>query len=703
MKEAVDFCKYVDVFYGNGILDHFPEEGPASKWFYIKALCGNTSPHAVLPFGKMSVGAYSGGYPTGYGTHYPNSCGGFRKLGETMKIRGFSHLHQSGTGGIRFYYNYAVTTPFYGNLERIMDYHEVTEEEAKPGWYQTRLQDIGCAFTVNKDTAVHRYRFPKAGGRVAVDFANDGLWKAFGPKFSECVTGGELIKAADHEVYFSGNMQGVKLYFCVAAETEAGPGTVQCSLFENSSEKSEKSFQTADAASNYGAVFAFEGRELLLKLSYSTIGFKQAKEQVDRTVSFEQTAQAAYDIWNTYLSAVQIETEREDLKKKFYSNLYFSLIKPCDMTGEQLFGVKDDLVVDFGTLWDQYKTACPLIYLLYPEMAEKIVKGIINVSRTWGKIPCGLGLTEKFPSEGQAKMLGILTLCDAYYCGVKGDDSKIIAECVERELGREDLAAFVRDGLLEKVTHILDASDGCLAAAKIVDDEELQAYLLKLGDHWRNAYGADGLLSEKAEYYEGTRYTYSFRLQQNMEERIAYAGGSEKFMQLLDAFFGYGEESVRQITTEEEIPLIEELNQRLHRFQGFNNEGDMEAPYAYIYAGRQDKTCEIVHEAVEHTFGLGKGGLPGNNDSGALSSCFIWNALGIFPASGRGEFLLGSPHLERAVLRLSNGNTLEIAAQNLSPEKFYVEKVVFNGEEITDYRIPAGKLMQGGKLVYSMR
>lgn len=73
-----DLCQYVDVFYGNGETDRFFEDGLASKWFYIKALCGNTTPHATLPFGKMSVGAYSGGYPTGYGTHRPNSCGGIK-------------------------------------------------------------------------------------------------------------------------------------------------------------------------------------------------------------------------------------------------------------------------------------------------------------------------------------------------------------------------------------------------------------------------------------------------------------------------------------------------------------------------------------------------------------------------------------------------------------------------------------------------
>ena len=110
-----DICKYVDVFYGSGETDRFFEDGLASKWFYIKALCGNTTPHAVIPFGKMSVGAYSGGYPTGYGTHYPNSCGGIKKLGAFQLVKGFSHLHQTGIGSMKYYYNYALTIPYYGD------------------------------------------------------------------------------------------------------------------------------------------------------------------------------------------------------------------------------------------------------------------------------------------------------------------------------------------------------------------------------------------------------------------------------------------------------------------------------------------------------------------------------------------------------------------------------------------------------------
>ena len=55
----MDYCKYVDLFYGNGEINPPPGSGLVSKWLYVKAQCGNTIPHPALPFGKMTVGAYT--------------------------------------------------------------------------------------------------------------------------------------------------------------------------------------------------------------------------------------------------------------------------------------------------------------------------------------------------------------------------------------------------------------------------------------------------------------------------------------------------------------------------------------------------------------------------------------------------------------------------------------------------------------------
>ena len=125
-----------------------------------------------------------------------------------------------------------------------------------------------------------------------------------------------------------------------------------------------------------------------------------------------------------------------------------------------------------------------------------------------------------------------------------------------------------------------------------------------------------GLLLDST-YYEGGRWNYSFRLLHDMEARIDLAGGEAAFIELLDQFFGYGADPVKQLA---EHPSTDDLvaGYALNRFEGLNNEPDMEAPWAYHYAGRPDRTAEVVHAGVNNMFGLGRGGLPGNDDSGGF-------------------------------------------------------------------------------------
>ena len=703
MKAVQDYCQYTDVFYGNGAVDHFASEGLASKWFYIKALCGNTVPHAMLPFGRMSVGAYSGGYPTGYGCHYPNSCGGIRRLYEEMQIRGFSHLHQSGTGAIEYYYNYAIVTPFYGSVEEALEYHPVSEETASPGYYRVKLQDIDCELTTTQTTALHRYRFGKEGGRIAVDFSNDGLARTFGERYFSYVKDGEITHVSPSEVRFTGTLSGIRLSFAVTVEAEG----VENRLFAGNEEQKlietdAQRLQAEDSAQAFGAVFDFEGKEALVKLAFSTLSEEKAAQQVmEVTEDFDAIRAKAEELWNQALGVVDITTEDEELRGKFYSNLYHSLVKPCDMTGEEILGVKGDVVTDIATFWDQYKTVYPLIYLLYPQMGEKLVKAVANISRSRGRINCNFGLSERFPCEMQAKMLGILTLCDAYYCGISAAEPGLITECTKRELEREDFESFLTEGVFERYTHIIDTTDACLAVAEITEDEAFRRRLLELAANWVKAFDEDGLMSVKSRYYEGDRYTYSFRLQKNMEERIQLAGGKERFTALLDSFFGFVGEGLVQIRDGEPDVWTRlcAVQAQYHRFEGFNNECDMETPYAYVYAGHHEKTCEIIKEAVEKSFTTGKGALPGNNDSGGLSSCFVWNVLGIFPASGTGEFLLGCPQIKGAVLSLGEDKNLKIVTEGKVKEAEKLQ-VFFNGKEVASYRIPMAELIKGGELLW---
>lgn len=695
-----DYCKYVDVFYGNGEVDHFAKKGPASKWYYIKALCGNTIPHATLPFGKMSVGPYSGGYPTGYGNHFPNSCGGIKKLYGTNMASGFSHLHQSGTGAMRYYYNYAIIQPYeYDWIPVSREFSPLTNEKAHPGYYSCNLGDIGCEFTVSGAVALHRYRYKNKNGKLFIDFFNNGLSRVFDSGYHGTVSDAEINIIDDNHIACSVILSGIRLYFC----TEIQGKGIRTKIHSDAVVSQERIKKFSDFSAEHGVIVQSHDDEIKVKISYSTVSAEAAWKNINEVkTDFDETAEEAYRIWNEHLSAINIATRSKAIRERFYSALYHSLIKPADMQGEEVLGIKGDLVTDLATLWDQYKTLYPLIYTFYPDMGQKLVKGIANISRTLGKIPCSLGLSDIFPCEEQAKMLGIFALTDAWYASVEGADSELIDECIKRELDREDFKIFLKKGIFQRYTHILDTTDTCINVAAITKNRQLKKRLLKLSENWKNAYSSeDGLMSEDSPYYEGDRYTYSFRLQANMEERIALAGGKEKFVEMLDSFFGFGKESLKQETRIGVDPA--KVGAEHHRFEGFNNECDMETPYAYIYADRNDRTCEIVHASIKDSFLSGRGGLPGNNDSGGLTSCYIWNVLGIFPVTGQGEFLIGSPHIERATLNLSSGKILEIEVKGRGSDKYIAESAEFDGKKVENFRIKTAELMKGGKLIINMK
>lgn len=145
-----------------------------------------------------------------------------------------------------------------------------------------------------------------------------------------------------------------------------------------------------------------------------------------------------------------------------------------------------------------------------------------------------------------------------------------------------------------------------------------------------------------------------------------------------------------------------ETNNDAHGFGGMF-ECDMETPYAYLYTGNYQKLCEIIKECVNVSFGLGKGGLPSNNDSGGLSSCFIWNSIGLFPVSGSGEFLLGCPLFKKVTFKLYNGNKFIVKTENNCGENYNVDAVYLNGKQINGYKISCTDVINGGTLLFKTK
>ena len=128
----------------------------------------------------------------------------------------------------------------------------------------------------------------------------------------------------------------------------------------------------------------------------------------------------------------------------------------------------------------------------------------------------------------------------------------------------------------------------------------------------------------------------------------------------------------------------------------------MEAPWAYHYAGRPDRTAEVVHAAVNNMFGLGRGGLPGNDDSGALSSWYVWASLGLFPIAGQNLYLLNAPSFAQSRIAFADDELVIDAPGFVEPlaggPVQYVQNATFNGERLNRTWLTARELHRGGHL-----
>ena len=661
-----NYTKYVNVFHGNGSINLPKPDGIAASWHFIKALTGNTHPGAVLPFGKYSVCPYSGGYSSGYGMNKVNTGGKINILGDTLRLRGFSHFHNSGTGAIGIYYNYAVVTPYYDDVE--LDDYSVKNECGSPGFYSVTLEEsnIQCDLTVTEKAVYHRYCFDKSDGRISFDFLNDGLYRTDRGLYSEpsfC----DVHAVSKNELTAELILQGIKLYFYVICE---------------------------QGKLNTDNIFEFDSPVIAdLKIGISAVSIEKAScDVIGETQLFNEARTNADRIWNEALNRIAIESDDENELEIFYSNLYHTLVKPCDWNGEGFLWNDAPYVVDFITLWDMYKTQLPLVFTLYPEISRNIVAAYKKLGEILNILPHNFMLSSNFTIEAkQARMLAEYMLCDAYWRGIDGD-WKAVLRVIEQDMKRKDYEDFFNNYTCEKTTHILDMADGCAAVMKIahdIGDDKFADKLSVYTDKWINAFDlSNGLLRSDSDYYEGNLWNYSFRPMQDMKKRIELCGTAEKFTEYLDRFFGYTYEDDKSA-----------------RFEGFNNETDMESPYAYHYAGQRDKLCEVIEAGNRYMFrtadgGTGNGGLPGNNDSGGLTSCYIWNTLGIFPLSGQNIMIIGSPKFKTAELTLNNGNKFKV--KRYGPG-IYTERALLNGKPLDNFEFTVTDMTQGGILEIYMK
>ncbi len=477
----------VNPLHGNGEVKTNLKTPLSATWFPFKGRSGNTHPGAVLPFGKLSVCAYSGGYSSGYGNNRVNSGDPIRALYDAKKIAGLSHLHHSGTGFIGYFYNYVLTTVECGTL-RPPTLYDLCDEVARPGYYATTAGKDGVRYegTTSSTAIYHRYTLPegKDDWRVRVDFSNDGLYANEGAAVMRFDAGeAELAIIDPHTVLSTVVLQGLPIHFCF----HCSGGEAQ--LWIDDQPTDAQALTTSGVGGRrFGCAFSLTAP---IGTSCLTISAKSRDKALAdnlwaRGADFDAVAAAADEIWEHTLGAVEIEADERELGI-FYSNLYHTLIKPSDWSGESFYYEDEEFLLDFITLWDIYKTQLPLLFTLYPEISRKLVRTYALLGEHIGCMPNSYGLTKHIMAEAnQAKLLAGNLFCDAYYRGVEGVDYPWVFRALNEEMQREDYREFFVTGNAARTTHTLDLAECCGNSAAIARELGLDDIADRLVPHADN-------------------------------------------------------------------------------------------------------------------------------------------------------------------------------------------------------------------------
>jgi putative alpha-1,2-mannosidase len=134
-----------------------------------------------------------------------------------------------------------------------------------------------------------------------------------------------------------------------------------------------------------------------------------------------------------------------------------------------------------------------------------------------------------------------------------------------------------------------------------------------------------------------------------------------------------------------------------------NNEPSFTIPWEYDYAGAPAQTQQVVRQIEEQLFGDGPAGLAGNDDLGAVSSWYVWSALGAYPEMpGSGDLALGSPLFPSITIDLPSGHTLTENAPAAAADAPYVDGLTLDGAPRGATYLPAGNLTSGATLRWAL-
>lgn len=679
---------------------------------------GHTYPGATVPFGsvQLSPDTRIRDWDACSGYHYSDST-----------ILGFSHTHLSGTGcvdlgDILFHpTTKEINLTKSGYIFKPLAFSH-TQEKASPGYYSVYFEEEGikAELTATEYTGVHRYTFGKGKKQtIVIDMAH-----VLGEDIIDIVS---IRQTGKNEITGMRRTQGwvTDQYIYFVARFSKDFSSVE---FVNDGVISDSDLNSL----NKQAVLGFgisDNTPIVAEVALSIVSEHNARKNLEyysESFNFDQVYLSVRNNWEKSLSLISVEGSEPSDLKNFYTALYHTMVVPnivSDVNGQyrrhngktgQL--TEGQKVYSTFSIWDTFRAWNPLFTILDTGLVNDMINSYLKIYDDTGELPIW-----PLSSGETGTMIGYHSasvIADAYMKGIRGYDVEKAYNALKRssDINRKGSDYYIKYGFIpsdikrESISCLLEFAydDWCIAqlASALGKEDDCMEYTQRAISYMNVFDGHTKFFRGKSQdgnwdtpfnpfepgraYTEATAWQYRFFVPHDVNGLIQLFGGQEKFIEQLDSLF------IAEAKIDGEMSDITGLIGQYAQ----GNEPSHHMAYLYNYVGQPWKTQALSRRILQKMYQPTPEGISGNEDCGQMSAWYILTSLGIYPVCpGSNEFLLTTPLFEKAVIKLTNGKTLTITANNPG-KNIYIDKVIFNQKEVSANYIIYKELMEGGELQF---
>lgn len=682
--------RFVDPFIGTGQSNVTGESVPGGKG-------GATQPAAVVPFGMVQLGPDTD-KPETSGYNFANKS-----------IKAFSLTHMSGPGCRNSGEVAFMPVTGNGSWPQPTDNTFIkANESASPGYYQVRF-DSGTAveLTATERTGMVKFGFAESDS-VGVVF-NTGINGSFKTTGDIIFTGPRSLRGEVKGGGFCNSRGNYMVYFAV---------------------KFDRDFTATDFTNNIAKVsFAPSAKPLLMKVGISYVSQENAELNLNAEnpgFDFEGVRNLATAKWDKALSTVIVNSPQ---KKIFYTALYHSLLHPnlgSDVDGSYMgmdFKIHQSArpyYVNFSG-WDIYRSQVQLLAFLFPKRASDIAQSLVTAGNQCGVLP--KWANNNIETDIMSGDPGSLILANMSAFGAEDFDHESALALMKKSaldpsascqghVSRWGLADFINKGFIPEPT-----ANGNWSSASIVleyanadfgvgnyaydhGDKNFAAAMAGRSTYWRKLWDPgtalvrpmtvsgkwlDGFTaSSRKGFMEGNSAQYTWMVPHDLSTLISVMGGDAVASKRLDDFLS-------QTNAGQGAPYLY-----------LGNEPSFGVPWIYLWAHNPALTQKHVRKLLAEEFKDGPGGLTGNDDLGALSSWYVWGALGMFPAvPGVSGVVIGSPAFSDIVITPEGRSPIHVVAPD-AEKSIYVQSLKLGEKKWDRTWVTLKTLRDAGQMTFRM-